>query len=221
MNKVTKIFAVVMMVLLVLVVLPSASAASQSVIAPIGGVADTCVVDGSFSIPVSYTFTGTGSDTFKMTAPGYGQLNSAFTQELSIGYAVGSGTNTYGTGSLNYSLPAHTLITLTIVTYSGNNYTGTTVTSSFTYDCTTGGEGEGVFQGAPIPSGFVLRTITCDTPVYDAAGGHPLSTGEKVTAGQTWFVSPTAQSGWTEIFNNGFSDGFIPSSCVGGAPAGY
>ncbi len=82
-----------------------------------------------------------------------------------------------------------------------------------------------VFQGVPIPEGFVLRTITCDTPVYDAAGGMPLGTGEAVTNGQTWFVSPTPTAvggtNWTEIFNNGLKDGFIPTSCVGGVPAGY
>jgi hypothetical protein len=81
------------------------------------------------------------------------------------------------------------------------------------------------FQGAPIPSGFVLRTITCNTPVYDTAAGKPLSSGEAVTAGQTWYVSPTpklvAKASWTEIFNNGYSDGFIPTQCVGGRPAGY
>jgi hypothetical protein len=81
------------------------------------------------------------------------------------------------------------------------------------------------YRGAPIPGGFVLRTITCDTPVYDTAGGSPLSTGEKVTAGQSWFVSPTPQvvgaTSWTEIFNAGLLDGFIPTACVGGKPAGY
>jgi hypothetical protein len=80
------------------------------------------------------------------------------------------------------------------------------------------------FQGAPIPAGFVLRTITCNTPVYDTAGGKPLSSGEAVTAGQTWFVGTAKAAGkssWTEIFNNGYLDGYIPSRCVGGKPAGY
>jgi|GEM_PF-1240260 len=81
---------------------------------------------------------------------------------------------------------------------------------------------DAVYQAAPIPAKFVLRTITCDTPVYDVADGSPLASGEKVKAGQTWFVNPTpTESGWTEIFNNGYLRGYIPSSCVGGKPDGY
>jgi len=77
-----------------------------------------------------------------------------------------------------------------------------------------------------IPSGFVLRTITCHTPVFNMPGGSALSSGERVTAGQTWFVSPNAVKdikgrAWTEIFNSGWSNGFIPTACVGGRPAGY
>jgi hypothetical protein len=79
----------------------------------------------------------------------------------------------------------------------------------------------GVFQGAPIPTGFVLRMIICNTPVYDTAGGSPLLTGEAVTAGQTWYVNPTPVVGasgqlWTEIFVAGFSNPWIPTACVQG-----
>ena len=78
-----------------------------------------------------------------------------------------------------------------------------------------------VFQGAPIPTGFVLRTILCNTPVYDAAGGNRLPTGEAVTAGQTWYVNPTpvmsaGGAPWTEIFVAGFSNPWIPTACVAG-----
>jgi hypothetical protein len=75
------------------------------------------------------------------------------------------------------------------------------------------------FQGYPIPSGFVLRTITCDTAVYDVAGGTPVS-GAAITAGQTWFVNPTpvtaAGRAWTEVFLAGPHNAFIPASCVSG-----
>jgi hypothetical protein len=80
--------------------------------------------------------------------------------------------------------------------------------------------------GPAIPGGFVLRTITCDTAIYQAAGGNPVATGEHIINGQTWFVSPTPVkdakgTSWTEIFVAGYSDGFIPTACVGGKPAGY
>ncbi len=74
------------------------------------------------------------------------------------------------------------------------------------------------FQGPPIPSGFVLKTITCDVPVYDAPGGKPVGSNA-ITAGQTWYVNPTpvkAPNGeqWTEIFVAGYSTGFVPTRCV-------
>jgi hypothetical protein len=75
------------------------------------------------------------------------------------------------------------------------------------------------FSGPGIPSGFQLRSVTCNTPVYDQPAGTPVS-GTEVTAGQTWYVSPTpvmAANGtsWTEIFTSSSPDGFIPTSCVG------
>ncbi|MBK9751510.1 MAG: hypothetical protein IPO91_32745 [Chloroflexi bacterium] len=73
--------------------------------------------------------------------------------------------------------------------------------------------------GPSAPSSFVLHTITCDVPVYNAPGGEPIS-GATIRTGQTWYVSPTPVSGsdgesWTEIFNAGWTNGFIPTSCVG------
>ncbi len=74
--------------------------------------------------------------------------------------------------------------------------------------------------GPGVPSGFVLRTITCETPVYNTAAGQPVGSGT-IHAGQTWYVNPTPVDGadgasWTEIFNGGRVNGFILTSCVGG-----
>ena len=77
--------------------------------------------------------------------------------------------------------------------------------------------------GPVIPSGFVLRTITCDVDVFNTAAGSP--TTARVLAGQSWFVNPTAVQAtgngfdsWTEVFVGGPSNGFIPTICVGGYP---
>jgi hypothetical protein len=75
------------------------------------------------------------------------------------------------------------------------------------------------FSGPAIPSSFQLRSVTCNTPVYDQPAGTPVS-GTEITAGQTWYISPTpvmAANGtsWTEIFTSSSPDGFIPTSCVG------
>jgi hypothetical protein len=73
------------------------------------------------------------------------------------------------------------------------------------------------FEGPPIPQGFILRSVICDTPVYDQAGGQPIA-GTLITTGQTWYVSPTpvfaAGTAWTEIFTSSYIDGFVPASCV-------
>lgn len=70
-----------------------------------------------------------------------------------------------------------------------------------------------------VPSGFVLRTITCDTPVYDRAGGQPVGSNRLVN-GSTWFVNPTAAQSsdgqsWTAVFTGGFRNGYVPTTCVG------
>ncbi|MBE0558743.1 MAG: hypothetical protein IH628_16070, partial [Proteobacteria bacterium] len=100
---------------------------------------------------------------FQMTAPGYGQLNSAFTEEPDIGYPVGSGNNSYGTGDLNYSLPDHTAITLTVTTFAENNYMGTQVAYYLTYDCTTGA----TLATVPLVVGRLTKTVEFD-PVRES-----------------------------------------------------
>jgi hypothetical protein len=74
-------------------------------------------------------------------------------------------------------------------------------------------------EGPSIPAGFVLRTITCDVPVYNTAAGSPVAGGAAIKAGQTWYVNPTPVDGddgrqWTELFAGGYSNGFIPTACV-------
>lgn len=75
-----------------------------------------------------------------------------------------------------------------------------------------------------IPESYVLRTITCDTEVYDAAGGSSLP-GLLIKAGQTWFVNPKPNKvdgvPWTRIFLGGRHTAWIPTACVGDAPPGF
>jgi hypothetical protein len=59
--------------------------------------------------------------------------------------------------------------------------------------------------------------------VFDGPGGSPVGSN-MLKNGQTWFVNPTpvkASNGqsWTAVFVSGFSNGYIPTSCVGGPPA--
>lgn len=75
-------------------------------------------------------------------------------------------------------------------------------------------------EGPSIPDGFVQRTITCDVPVYNTAAGSPVDGGAAVTVGQSWYVNPTPVDGddgrqWTELFAGGYTNGFIPTACLG------
>ncbi len=74
-----------------------------------------------------------------------------------------------------------------------------------------------------IPDGFVLRTIVCTVGVYDEPA-EDLIPGEKLLQGQTWYIYPFPVKGsdgkaWTEVFIAGDITVFIPTSCVGAAPA--
>jgi hypothetical protein len=103
-----------------------------------------------------YVFTGTGSDKFSVSAQGATVVQS-FTQEPSIGYPIGVGDGYYGSGWLDFTpdpLPAHTPITLTITTFSENNYQGSSTTASLAYDCTTGA----VIAATSVGGGEVLFT---------------------------------------------------------------
>lgn len=74
------------------------------------------------------------------------------------------------------------------------------------------------FQGAGIPAGFVMHSISCTTPVYTQAAGIPVG-NDRVLAGQTWFVNPTPVEGadgeqWTEIYVGSAINPWIPTECV-------
>lgn len=76
-------------------------------------------------------------------------------------------------------------------------------------------------SGPPLPKGFVLHAIQCDVAVHATPAGSPIE-GAMIRAGQTWFVNPVSVEGsdgqqWTEIFTSGRINGYIPTSCVGGA----
>ena len=85
--------------------------------------------------------------------------------------------------------------------------------------------GSGSFDGPSVPSGYVQRTITCDTAVFDVPGGSAVG-DNRIKAGQTWFVNPTPKEdasgrSWTQVYVSGYTNPWIWTSCVGPAPAGF
>ncbi|HEX3052777.1 MAG TPA: hypothetical protein VHP83_19115 [Aggregatilineaceae bacterium] len=111
--------------------------------------------------------------------------------------------------------PAYNPLIVTIVSLEGN---GLAAESVYRNTGTCAGLPEYPYQGAPIPAGFQLHTITCDTPVYDSPAGSPVGEN-RIRAGQTWYVNTTAKtagdgSSWSEVFVAGYKNGYVPSSCV-------
>ncbi len=119
--------------------------------------------------------------------------------------------NQGGTQTAHMPIPANTPITVTVY------FEGTS--SSVTYFC------DSFHEGPYVPNGFVLRTITCTTAVFDVPGGQPVG-DNMIQTGQTWYVNPVSVAdaqgtAWTEIYVSGPMNAYIWTSCVGGIPAGY
>ena len=110
---------------------------------------------------------------------------------------------------------------------SSELYSGTVTRLRF--NCSTGAVlfmtfDDFIYQAAPVPEGFVLHAITCDTAVYDAPDGQVVG-DNRISAGQTWYVNPTPVTGpdgrsWSEIFLAGPSNAYIPGACVGEGVSG-
>lgn len=121
--------------------------------------------------------------------------------------------------SIPYSVvPSANPISVRFFSFAGNGYAEETYYTA-TYSCP--GLPDAGFQGPGIPSGFQLHTITCDVAVFATPGGAPVTNGARIRAGQTWFVNPTPVDGadgqsWTEIFVSGYTNGYVPTTCVGG-----
>jgi len=98
-------------------------------------------------------------------------------------------------GTIPYSgTPEYSPLTFRLVSLAGM-FTAEQVAYTQYFTCPTlpVWTGTPVFRGAPIPAEFVLRTLTCDTPVYDAPGGKPVANA-LLLAGQTWFMRASSVS---------------------------
>jgi hypothetical protein len=136
---------------------------------------------------------------------------------------LGVSINTYGTPGIDTwfngtgwtSLNGTAVITVTADGVGPATVTINCVTRAVTVVNFSSGAGA---PGPAIPSGFVLKTLTCNVAVFDAPGGKPVGSNA-ITSGQTWYVNPTPKKDaagklWTEIFVAGYSNGYVPTSCV-------
>ncbi len=118
-----------------------------------------------------------------------------------------------GTLEFTYTYPTPFPVGTTIYsdTFQTPGPVGGNPVAKKTQDC-------GIFGGVPTPPDFVLRTVLCDTAVYDTPGGAPVG-DNAVTTGQTWFASTTPEmapdgSAWVAIFVSGEKSPYIPAQCV-------
>ncbi len=76
-----------------------------------------------------------------------------------------------------------------------------------------------ISHGSPgIPAGFILKSIICDTPVYNTPAGTAVGDAH-VDTGQTFFVNPipvssTDGQSWTEIYVSSTTNPYIPTICT-------
>ncbi|CAG0952637.1 MAG: hypothetical protein IT322_12745 [Anaerolineae bacterium] len=163
-----------------------------------------------------------------VTVNGNTTLNGAAYDTFSFGLAAGTGG--FPTGFSRTFSPALASNTFTFVfnsvlvdSVTSETY-GTSVT---TINCVGG-----VFSasnafvpysvpygGPGVPSGYVLRTITCDVAVRNAPGGAPIGS-DAVKAGQTFYVSPDTTAApdgelWSQVFVSSSPNPWIPTRCVG------
>ncbi|MBE2267345.1 MAG: hypothetical protein IAE80_03875 [Anaerolinea sp.] len=208
--------------LLVVVLLLFFSIAVMPVFAVSGGQLTGATFDCS-KIDVAYgavTFdrdnTGFGYELYRVqVTDGDGTILFDRLNALSVGSVIGAHDSEY----IDYAVaPNYNPIRLRFYSLSGNGFA-----EQYIWDIQ--GECAGLpytnaaGPGPARPSNFVMRTITCDTPVYNVPSGNPVGAG-RVTMGQTWFVNPTPitspvdGTSWTEIFVQSNPNPFIPTTCV-------
>ncbi|HEX3052778.1 MAG TPA: hypothetical protein VHP83_19120 [Aggregatilineaceae bacterium] len=170
-------------------------------------------VASAYSLTYDRDNTGAGAEAIEITiTDGAGKLLYYEADTFLVGYTY----NSPGGIVVGYSAaPEWNPLIVKIVSLAGNGLAEELV---YHNTGTCAGLPDYPYQGAPIPAGFQLRTITCDTPVYDSPAGSPVGEN-RIRAGQTWYVNTTAKtagdgSSWSEVFVAGYKNGYVPSSCV-------
>ncbi len=179
----------------------------------------TCT-DSSFSAPVTLSRDLVSPVAFAGTAKANG-----VTVYTEIGNLVGPPrTSSYPFSISIFSTSVSQPYFINIV-YTFTRGGSTLLTTNVTFRCSggiatlqgTSGPGPG------IPSGFLLRMITCDTALFNFEG-NPIGSNA-VKAGQSFFISSTTtmidDASYTELFAGSYSNGYVPTACIGGRPVGY
>ncbi len=213
-SKSARVTFVFVLFLALLIPISAAFAGSVSGTLNMGVTCTAITTSGGGGVTFDRNTNGDGTETIRLQAfDGLGNVLYDEDEIRPVGTtAVGLGPTFSFVGS-----PAANPITARFFSPGGNGLPDQVIISA-TFNCP--GLPSVNVPGPGVPAGFVLRTITCETPVYNTAAGQPVGSG-MIHAGQTWYVNPTPVDGadgasWTEIFNGGRVNGFILTSCVGG-----
>jgi len=206
------------------------NASSTNNLQLLGVIATSCTPGDYVSLGLKW-YIGTGDSAVHQWT-----LTNLRTGTKSVGTVTTSGpvfgsTSGYGLAAPAGSTNGDTFEVVVIVNKSSLGDIGSF--ARITFDCASGAVFSNVFmlnypgdfEGPAIPAGYVLRTITCDVAVFDTPGGKPVA-DNAIKAGQTWFVSPSSTKdargeAWSQVFVSSISDPWIPTRCIGPAPAGY
>ena len=201
-----------------LIGMPITAQAAGSTFQVVGGPGINICSAMYFSFPINATNSAPASDVSTLSVPGFGIV---FT------FAENSSPGSFSSFAVNpsaYTVAPHTAITFVDTGYNGPNQTGgVAYSATAVFDCTTGdllstGSGSAGNLVPQVPPGFVMKQVTCTTLVLIGPGQQAVGSAQ-VVAGQRWYVNPTPVKGtngisYTELFDGGMSDGYIPTSCI-------
>jgi hypothetical protein len=136
------------------------------------------------------------------SAPGFPDLG--YTLDLSF---QGVGTFGFTVFTDPYVLPANTLVTLTVTTYNGPNYTGgTAYISSMTWDCTTGAI-IALTNTVPVgdcPNPLISGSVVGEAPggaqVYWAPNANSASPGIILNPGTYWVMGADETGAYSKVW---------------------
>ncbi len=203
-----------LVIVTLLTVAPATPSRAASVVS--GFIYATCGgISGSLQIRLNRDNTGSGAEAYQIS------VTDGNGKSLISIYGSGALGSSFTIGNTGYSFPPDANpISFTVISSTGNGLPSQEVTSvsgncpGLPYNALVIAP-----NGVALPIGFVLRTITCTTFVYDKPAGKPTKGGEHVDQGQTWFVNKKplkAADGtlWTEIFVGAPVLVYMPTKCV-------
>jgi hypothetical protein len=164
--------------------------------------ADVCTGDVIFIPGMTINAPSPASELGTLSAPG--EPNLGFTQDTSFS---GVGVFSFAVFTGSFSLPDNTLLTLSVNTYAGPNFTGGIVyNSTMTWNCTTG-EIISLVNGVvgpgcpnPLMSGSVIGEAPLGAQIYWGPSANQASPGNLLNPGTYWVMGVDETGEYAKIW---------------------